>query len=96
MKFQRSLSFLSFSHLILIHAMRSQTSKRSLQIAPASTRGSDEDGGSKKRVRWESRSDDEEMGTITASDLEGAGEEGSTTPDNEKVRLFLVQRRTAY
>ena len=70
--------------------MRSKALKRPPSTAPASTRGSDEGGGSVKRVRWESRSDnDEEMGTITASDdFEGTGEEGSTTPDNEKVRLF--------
>jgi len=78
--------FLSFPHLILIHPMRNKASKRPLSTA----RGSDEEGGSIKRVRWESRSDDEEIGTMTASDdPEEAGEEGSTTPDIEKVRLFL-------
>ena len=87
--------FYLFSHLILIHAMRNRASKRPLSSVSASARGSDEEGGSKKRVRWESKSDDEEIGTIMASDNpEGADEEGSTTPDIEKVRLFL-QRHAA-
>ena len=75
--------------------MRSKAPRRSLSTAPASAGESDEDGRSKKRVRWESRSDDEETRTVTASDdLEGTGEEGGTIPDNEQVRLGL-QRRAA-
>ena len=70
--------------------MKHKASKRSLSATPADAQGSDEDGGSKKRVRWESRSDDEETVTITAS--EGTGREDSTTPDDEKVRLFLELR----
>ena len=47
------------------------------------------------KVQLESRSNDEEIGTIMASDdPEDAGEESSTTPDIEKVRLFL-QRHAA-
>ena len=72
--------------------MRHGASKRSLSNA----RTSNEDGESKKRVRWESRSDDEEIGTITASDdLEGTGEEGSTAADIEKVRLFSMVHYTS-
>ncbi|KAF9644907.1 hypothetical protein BDM02DRAFT_3157041 [Thelephora ganbajun] len=68
--------------------MRSKASERSLSTAPASAGESDEDGRPKKRVRWDPRSD-EEMKTVSASDeFEGAGEESSTAPDNEKVRLF--------
>jgi len=72
--------------------MRSKAPKRSLSTAPASAGESDDDGISKKRVRWESRSDNEEVGTMSG-DLDGTGEEGSTIPDDEKARLFL-QRRT--
>ena len=69
--------------------MRSKASKRSLSTAPASAEESD-DGRSKKRVRWESRSDNEVIGPATASDdSDGTGEEGDTTLDNEQVRLFL-------
>ena len=72
--------------------MRSKASKRSLSTAPANAGESDEDERSKKRVRWDPKSDDE-MGGITASDdFEGTGEERSTTSDNEKVRLFLHRR----
>ena len=94
----RSRRFLSFSlsHLILIRAMRSKASKRSLPTAAASAKESDEDDRSKKRVRWGSRSDGEEMGTITVSvEFEGTGEEGSTAPDIEKVRPFLQHRATS-
>jgi len=70
--------------------MRSKASKRSWSTAPASEGESDEDDRSKKRVRWESRSNDEEMGTATASgDIDETGEEGRMTPDNEKVSPLL-------
>ena len=93
---RRLFSFFSFPHLILIHAMRSKASKRSLSTAPANTGESDDDGISRKRVRWESRSDNEEIGTVTASDdYDGTGEEGSTAPDNEKVCLFLQRHTTS-
>ena len=76
--------------------MRSKASKRSWSIAPVSEGESGEDDKSKKRVRWESRPDDEEMGTVTASgDIDETGEEGSTTPDNEKVSLFLQRYTTS-
>jgi len=69
--------------------MRPKASKRHLSTVPASAGESDEDGRSKKRVRWESGSDDEELGTTTASDdFGGTGEEDSTTRDNEKVCHF--------
>ena len=92
---RRFLSFISFSQLIPIDTMRSRTSKMSLATAPASAGESDEDSRSKKRVRWESRPDDVETRAVTASDdFEGTDEEGSTTPDNEKVCLSL-QRQPA-
>jgi len=70
--------------------------KRSLSTAPASAGESDDGGVSRKRVRWEPRSDNEEIGTVMASgDFDGTGEEGSVTPDNEKVRLFLQRRTTS-
>lgn len=75
--------------------MRPKASKRSLSTAPTSAE-SDDDGRSKKKVRWESRSDNEGTGTVTASgDFYGTGEEGNATPDSEKVHLFL-QRRAAF
>lgn len=64
-------------------------SKRPLSTTPASARESDGDGTSTKRVRWDPRSDDEEMRTATASDeFGGTGEDGSAASNNEKVRLF--------
>lgn len=72
--------------------MRSKASKRSLSTAPVSAGESDEDGRSKKKVRWDPKSDDEEVRTtVTASDdFEGTSEERSMTSDNEKVRLFFI------
>lgn len=90
---RRLLLFFSFSHLIPIRAMRSKASKRPLSTAPTSAGESDDDGISKKRVRWESRSDNGEMGAVTApGEFDGTGEEGSTAPDSEKVRLSLQHR----
>lgn len=72
--------------------MRSKASKRSLSTAPASAGEPDEGERSKKKVRWDPKSDDE-MGKATASDdFEGTGEECSTISDNEKVRSFLHHR----
>lgn len=69
--------------------MRPKASKRPLSTAPASAEEPD-DGRSKKRVRWESRSDNEEIGPATASDdTDGTGKEGGTTLDNEQVCLLL-------
>ena len=76
--------------------MRSKASKRSRSIAPVSEGEWDEDDKSKKRVRWESRPDDEEMGTVTVSgDTDETGEEGSMTLENEKVSLFLQRYTTS-
>ena len=72
--------------------MRSKASKRSLSIAPASARDSDEDDRSKKKVRWDPKSNDE-MGKVVASDdTEDVGEERSTISDNEKVHPFLYHQ----
>ena len=45
--------------------------------APASAGESDEDGRPKKKVRWDPKSDDEEVKTVTAASdgFEGTGEE---------------------
>jgi hypothetical protein len=88
---------LSYSHLPHVLAMRSKVSKRPLSTTPAGARESEEGARLRKKVRWDPKSDDEEMGTATASDdFEGTGEEQSTTSDNEKVRLFLPLRRVGW
>ena len=88
--FSRFLSLLA-----LVLAMRPKASKRSLSTAPASAGNSDEDDRSKKRVRWDPKSD--EMGQITASDdFEGMGEECNAISEDEKVRLFLYRRIVSY
>ena len=78
------------SPLRLIPAMRSKASKRPLSTVPANAGEPDEDARSKKRVRWDPKSDGGDTGTVTASDdFEGTGEEHSTASDNENVRLTL-------
>lgn len=68
--------------------MRSNASKRPLSTEHESAGEPDEDDRSRKKVRWDPKSDDE-MGAVTASDdFWGAGEERSTTPDDEKARPF--------
>ncbi|KAF9783468.1 muts domain V-domain-containing protein [Thelephora terrestris] len=71
--------------------MRSKALKRTLSTAPASAGESGEDGRSKKKVRWDPKSDDEEVRTVTAAsdDFEGTGEERSATSDNEKICLAI-------
>jgi hypothetical protein len=83
---RRLLSFLLFSSSDSDPRNEVQSVKAvALSTAPASAGESDEDGTSKKRVRWESRSDDEEIGTVTASDdFEGTGE--------EVARLLIMKR----
>ena len=64
-------------------------SERPLSTIPASAGESVGDGTSTKRVRWDPKSDDEEMRKATASDeFGGTGEDGGVTSNNEKVRPF--------
>lgn len=72
--------------------MRSKAPKRPLSSGSTSAGEPDEDDRSKKKVRWDPKSDDE-MGTAVASDdFEMTCEEHSTMSNNEKVHRFLHHR----